>query len=84
MTKPLDAIFFDIDDTLFSTTVFADKARRAAVDAMIRAGMRADRTTALRELEEVLSEFTSNYGNHFDKVVDRLPAEASQGLNKAV
>jgi putative hydrolase of the HAD superfamily len=82
--KPLDAIFFDIDDTLFSTTVFADKARRAAVDAMIRAGLRTDRNTALRELEEVLAEFTSNYGNHFDKVIDRLPAEAGQGVNKAV
>ena len=37
MTKPIDAVFFDIDDTMFSTTVFADKARRNAVDAMIRA-----------------------------------------------
>ena len=43
MTKPLDAIFFDIDDTLFSTTVFADKARRNAIDAMIRAGLNAKR-----------------------------------------
>ncbi|MGE3171130.1 MAG: HAD-IA family hydrolase [Planctomycetota bacterium] len=84
MSTPLDAIFFDIDDTLFSTTVFADKARRAAIDAMIRAGLRADRNDALRELDEVLTEFSSNYGNHFDKVVDRLPPEASQGVNRAV
>jgi putative hydrolase of the HAD superfamily len=84
VSKPLDAIFFDIDDTLFSTTVFADKARRAAIDAMIRAGLRADRTDALRELDEVLTEFSSNYGGHFDKVLDRLPPEASEGLNKAV
>ena len=27
--RKLRAIFFDIDDTLFSTTVFAEKARRA-------------------------------------------------------
>lgn len=84
MTKPLDAIFFDIDDTLFSTTVFAEKARKAAVDSMIRAGLRTDRATALRELDEVLHEFSSNYGNHFDKVVDRLPPSASAGVNKAV
>jgi putative hydrolase of the HAD superfamily len=84
VTKPLDAIFFDIDDTLFSTTVFADKARRAAIDAMIRTGLRADRTDALRELDEVLVEFSSNYGNHFDKVVDRLPEAASKGVNRAV
>ncbi len=84
LSLPLDAIFFDIDDTLFSTTVFAEKARRAAVEAMIAAGLRTERDTALRELDEVLREFTSNYGNHYDKVLDRLPEEASKGMNKAV
>ena len=43
MARPLDAIFFDIDDTLFSTSVFADKARRAAVDAMVNTGLRTTR-----------------------------------------
>ncbi len=84
MTKALDAIFFDIDDTLFSTTVFADKARRAAVDAMIRAGLAADRTDALRELDDVIAEFSSNYGGHFDKVLDRLGPESFDGHNRAV
>jgi putative hydrolase of the HAD superfamily len=84
VTRPLDAIFFDIDDTLFSTTVFAEKARRAAIEAMIGAGLKADREDALRELIEVLSEFSSNYGNHFDKVVDRLPPEAVRNVNRAV
>jgi putative hydrolase of the HAD superfamily len=84
MTRPLDAIFFDIDDTLFSTTVFADKARRAAIDAMLRAGLQASREACLKELEEVIAEFTSNHGNHFDKVVQRLPPIASRGLNPAV
>lgn len=84
MTKALDAIFFDIDDTLFSTTVFADKARRAAVDAMIRAGLAADRADAMRELDEVIAEFSSNYGGHFDKVLDRLGPEAWTGHNRAV
>jgi len=84
MTKPLDAIFFDIDDTLFSTTVFADKARRNAVDAMIRAGLQADRKDAMRELEEVIAEFSSNYGGHFDKVLDRLGKASHEGHNRAV
>ncbi|MEY2981237.1 MAG: hypothetical protein RL562_1464, partial [Planctomycetota bacterium] len=77
MTKPLDAIFFDIDDTLFSTSVFADKARRAAVDAMIGAGLRSTRDECFRELCEVVNEFSSNYGSHFDKVIGRLPSAAS-------
>ncbi len=84
MTKALDAIFFDIDDTLFSTTVFADKARRAAVDAMTRAGLQADRNAAMRELDDVIAEFSSNYGGHFDKVLDRLGPESFEGHNRAV
>lgn len=84
MSKPLDALFFDIDDTLFSTSVFADKARRAAIDAMINAGLRTTRAECIRELDEVLAEFSSNYGGHFDKVIHRLPTEASHGLNPAI
>ena len=84
MTKPLDAIFFDIDDTLFSTSVFADQARRAAIDAMMLAGLRTDRETALRELQEVIAEFSSNYGSHFDKVLDRLGPDSYTGHNRAV
>ncbi len=84
MTRPLDAIFFDIDDTLFSTSVFADKARRAAIDAMIAVGLRSDRETLQRELQEVLVEFSSNYGNHFDKLLLRLPPEDSADLNPAL
>ncbi|MCR9247115.1 MAG: HAD-IA family hydrolase [bacterium] len=80
----LDAIFFDIDDTLFSTSVFADQARRAAIDAMLRAGLRAERDVALRELQDVIAEFSSNYGNHFDKVLDRLGNESWEGQNRAV
>ena len=42
-------------DTLFSTSVFADQARRAAIDAMLRAGLRTDREVALRELHSQLA-----------------------------
>ena len=84
MTRPLKAVFFDIDDTLYSTSQFAERARRAAIEAMRTAGLRADHETCMRELEEVLAEFTSNYQGHFDKVIQRLPAEASAGLNRAL
>lgn len=84
VTKSLEAIFFDIDDTLFSTSVFADQARRAAVDAMLRAGLRCERDVALRELHDVITEFSSNYGNHFDKVLDRIGADSWSGHNRAV
>jgi putative hydrolase of the HAD superfamily len=84
MARQLDAIFFDIDDTLFSTSVFADKARRAAVEAMIGAGLRTNREACYKELTEVVAEFSSNYGSHFDKVLERLPTAASEGLNKEI
>ena len=35
----LDVVLFDIDDTLYSTTAFADDARRNAVAAMISQGL---------------------------------------------
>jgi putative hydrolase of the HAD superfamily len=84
VTRVLDAIFFDIDDTLFSTSVFAEKARRSAVEAMIAAGLRAERDVAMRELNEVIAEFSSNYGGHFDKVLDRLGPESTADHNRAV
>ena len=84
MSRALQAVFFDIDDTLFSTTVFADKARRAAVDAMVRAGLQATRDACLKELQEVIGEFSSNHGSHFDKVIQRLPAKAIETANPAI
>ncbi|MFI5402914.1 MAG: haloacid dehalogenase, partial [Planctomycetota bacterium] len=70
----LRAVLFDIDDTLFPTTKFAGRARLRPVDAMVHAGLDVDPEAAYRELEEVVREFSSNYGHHFDKLVLRLGA----------
>lgn len=77
----LEAIFFDIDDTLFSTSEFARSARRASVDAMLAAGLSVAREELLAELDEVVKEFTSNYEHHFDKLLQRLPRRATKGVN---
>jgi putative hydrolase of the HAD superfamily len=82
--KRLAAIFFDIDDTLYSTSEFARRARSNSIDAMIAAGVRLDRETLLADLDEVIAEFSSNYGNHFDKLLLRLPPSAVAGLNPAI
>ena len=68
----LRSIFFDVDDTLFSTTDFATKARRNALRAMIRAGLDLPEEEALRELQEVLGEFSTNYDHHFDRLLQRV------------
>lgn len=70
--QSLQAVLFDIDDTLFSTTQFAKMARGNAVRAMIEYGLQATEEQALAELQEVIYEFSSNYDQHFDKLLMRL------------
>lgn len=85
MAAKLSAILFDLDDTLFSTSDFADRARRNAIRTMIAHGLRMDEEQAFRELGEVIAEFSSNYGNHFDKLLSRLPRERCwPGVNPAI
>src|SRR5947207_15864374 len=80
----LDAIFFDIDDTLFSTSGFAERARAASVDAMVKVGLQLEPQVLMQELSEVVSEFTSNYDHHFDQLLRRIPKRHWKGVNPAV
>ncbi|MEE9392867.1 MAG: HAD-IA family hydrolase [Planctomycetota bacterium] len=82
--RPLKACFFDIDDTLFSTTRFAEKARRASLDAMIQMGLQISPEDGYRELTEVIAEFSSNYNAHYDRFLSRLPAKALEGSNRSL
>jgi putative hydrolase of the HAD superfamily len=80
----LRAVFFDIDDTLYSTTGFAALARRNALEAMRKYGLRMAIPSLQRELGEVISEFSSNYENHFDKLLLRIAPRAYEGVNRAI
>lgn len=80
----IKAVFFDIDDTLFSTTEFAQLARRNAIDAMRRMGVNLTREQLLKELNEVISEFSSNYEQHFNKLLLRIPRRCYDGLNPGI
>lgn len=82
--RTLRAIFLDIDDTLFSTTAFAEKARRNAILAMMDHGLLGNRDELLHELNEVVSEFSSNYEHHLDKLLLRLPQHQLNGRNPAI
>lgn len=83
-TPLLDIVLFDVDDTLYSTTAFALKARRRAVKAMISSGLDVDEESAVRELGEVVAEFRSNYQHHFDRLLDRLGRDSLHDRNPAV
>jgi len=80
----LGAVLFDIDDTLFSTTQFAKVARRNAVRAMIATGLDLPEEVVLRELEEVLAEFSSNYEQHYDQLLKRLRPKCLERINPAL
>jgi len=82
--KELKAVFFDIDDTLFSTFEFSKAARLNSVYAMIRAGLKCNVNQCIQELKEVIDEFGSNYENHYDRLLLRLPQESYKGINPAV
>lgn len=80
----LDAIFFDIDDTLYSTSEFAARARMNAAKAMRKAGLALPAEHLYQELVEIVREFGSNYDHHFDKLLFRLPRRALEGINPAI
>ncbi|MCA8937270.1 MAG: TIGR02253 family HAD-type hydrolase [Planctomycetes bacterium] len=84
MAETLRAIFFDIDDTLYSTSEFAALARRNAIENMRAHGFRMATEDALRELLEIVVEFSSNYEHHFDKLLRRVPKHYWEGINPTI
>ncbi|MAW61107.1 MAG: haloacid dehalogenase [Planctomycetes bacterium] len=80
-TASLDVVFWDIDDTMFTTTAFARRARERAIAAMIERGLKATPEVVFAELAAVVEEFGSNDDRHYDRLLKRLPAEATAGTN---
>ena len=80
----LRTVLFDLDDTLFSTTAFATRARRNAVRAMIEAGLDLPEEDVLHELQETIAEFSSNYDHHFDQLLRRLRSRSQLERNPAL
>lgn len=68
----IKVVFFDLDDTLIDTNKLAEIARRNAVENMVRAGMPVDFGIAYHELLELINEYGSNFGKHFDYLLRRL------------
>ncbi len=83
-TTQLDLVFFDLDDTLYSTTEFSRRARINAVQKMIDHGLQISLDEGVAELSEVVAEFSSNYPEHFARLLDRLGPEMYKGHNPAV
>ena len=83
MKKKLEAIFFDLDDTLYPSTEFTKLARLNAVQAMVDLGIKVPTDKLFDELTEVVAEFSSNYNYHFDKLLSRFPEKVYSHINKS-
>ncbi len=68
----MKAVFFDIDNTLYDSTIQVETARRNAVDAMIEAGLPVERDKCLKILDDIVQAYGSNYEKHFDVLIKRL------------
>ncbi len=70
-------IFFDIDDTLFPTTEFAETARKNAIRAMIEMGLEKNQEELYELLMESIKTYGPNYPSHFDEMCRELGVENS-------
>jgi putative hydrolase of the HAD superfamily len=66
------AILFDIDDTLFPSSEFAELARRNAIRAMIEMGIGRSESELYGKLMRIISSKGSNFSNHFDVLCKEL------------
>ncbi|MFH1394495.1 MAG: TIGR02253 family HAD-type hydrolase [Candidatus Micrarchaeota archaeon] len=65
-------VLFDIDDTLFPSTEFAELARKNAIRAMIDMGLKQNPERLYRKLLLIIKRKGSNYESHFDMLCKSL------------
>lgn len=68
----IKCVLFDIDDTLYDTSLQMSEARLNAVKAMIEAGLPANIEMAYRVLEDIVKEYGRHYNQQFDRLLERL------------
>ncbi len=71
----IKAVFLDIDDTIYNTSEFAKLARKAALNAMIDAGLPLSHEDAYKLLREIIKEKGSNYNKHLNVLTKRVFGE---------
>ncbi len=69
----IKAIFFDIDNTLYDSTKLTTMARQNSIRAMIDSGLPVKDEDRLYDmLEEIIKKYGSNYGKHYDRLLEEL------------
>jgi putative hydrolase of the HAD superfamily len=70
-------VFIDIDDTLFPTARFAKLARKRAIRAMVKMGLKEKPEKLYALLVEIIKERGPNYDHHFDELCAKLGVRES-------
>ncbi len=68
----IKAVIFDIEDTLYDSSLQMRMARLNAIRAMIEAGLPIDLESGYEKLERIVEEYGSNYNRHFDRLLEHL------------
>jgi len=68
----IKAVLFDIEDTLYDSSLQMRMARLNAIRAMNEAGLPIDLETGYKMLEEIVKDYGPHYTRHFDKLLERL------------
>lgn len=68
----IKAITFDIEDTLYDSSLQMRMARLNAIRAMNEAGLPIDLETGYQMLEGIVKDYGPHYTKHFDKLLERL------------
>jgi putative hydrolase of the HAD superfamily len=77
MKNRIKAVFFDVDDTLYDSTLQSDETRKNAIKAMIEAGLPVSEEEALAALNKIVKKFGSNHQNQFDELLKEFGYEHS-------
>ncbi len=72
MAKNLKAIFFDIDNTLYNSSLQVELARKNAIRAMVEAGLKAEEEKAFRQLKHIVKKYGSNYDLHYNQLLQKF------------
>lgn len=65
-------IFFDIDDTIFPSSEFAELARKNAIRAMMEIGLDYSQKELHKKLTRIIEKHGSNYNEHFNVLCKEL------------
>ena len=69
--KKIKAVFFDVDNTLYDSTLQVEMVRRNAIKAMIEAGMEITEEEGLEVLKDIVGRMGANYEHHFDDLLKK-------------